>query len=58
MEQVVPWLALLKLIEPHYPKLGRPGRQPYALVTILRIHFLQQWSNGIVSFPVKQTFQK
>lgn len=43
MEQVVPWKSLLALIEPHYPKLGRPGRQPYALVTMLRIHFLQQW---------------
>ena len=43
MEQVVPWKALLSLIEPHYPKLGRPGRQPYALATMLRIHFLQQW---------------
>ena len=35
--------ALLALIEPHYPKMGRPGRQPYALATMLRIHFLQQW---------------
>ena len=43
MEQVVPWSALLALIEPHYPKTGRPGRQPYALATMLRIHFLQQW---------------
>jgi IS5 family transposase len=43
MEQVVPWKALLALIEPHYPKLGRPGRQPYPLATMLRIHFLQQW---------------
>ena len=43
MEQVVPWAALLALIEPHYPKLGRPGRPPYALATMLRIHFLQQW---------------
>jgi IS5 family transposase len=43
MEQVVPWTALLALIEPHYPKTGRPGRQPYALATMLRIHFLQQW---------------
>jgi IS5 family transposase len=43
MEQVVPWKALLALIEPHYPKVGRPGRQPYALATMLRIHFLQQW---------------
>lgn len=43
MEQVVPWKALPALIEPHYPKLGRPGRQPYPLATMLRIHFLQQW---------------
>ena len=43
MEQVVPWAPLLALIEPHYPKLGRPGRQPYPLATMLRIHFLQQW---------------
>ncbi len=43
MEQVVPWKALLSLIEPAYPTLGRPGRQPYALATMLRIHFLQQW---------------
>jgi len=34
---VVPWKALLALIEPHYPKLGR---QPYALAKMLRIHFL------------------
>src|SRR5690606_28758978 len=43
MDQVVPWKALLKLIEPHYPKMGRPGRQPYRLETMLRVHFLQQW---------------
>ena len=39
MEQVVPWSALLKLIAPHYPALGQRGRQPYALATMLRIHF-------------------
>lgn len=43
MEQVVPWQGLLALIEPHYPTLGRPGRQPYPLATMLRVHFLQQW---------------
>jgi IS5 family transposase len=42
MEQVVPWKALLALIEPHYPKAGR-GRHPYAMQTMLRIHLLQQW---------------
>jgi transposase, IS5 family len=43
MEQVVPWAPLLAAIAPHYPKLGRPGRQPYPMATMLRIHFLQQW---------------
>ena len=43
MEQVVPWQQLLGLIAPHYPVSGRPGRQPYALATMLRIHLLQQW---------------
>lgn len=42
MDQVVPWDALLALIEPHYPKAGR-GRRPYPLATMLRIHLLQQW---------------
>ena len=42
MERVVPWTSLLAQIEPHYPKAGR-GRQPYAMETMLRVHFLQQW---------------
>jgi IS5 family transposase len=41
MDQVVPFLALISLIEPHHPKMGRTGRQPYPLETILRISFLQ-----------------
>jgi IS5 family transposase len=43
MDKAVPWKELLALIEPHYPKLGQPGRQPYPLETMLRIHFPQQW---------------
>ena len=44
MEKVVPWKALLDLIEPHYPKTSsRGGRPPYPLQTMLRIHLLQQW---------------
>ena len=42
MEQVVPWEALLALIEPVYPKAGN-GRRPYALKTMLRIHLMQNW---------------
>uniref|UniRef100_UPI0019015A7D transposase n=1 Tax=Xanthomonas fragariae TaxID=48664 RepID=UPI0019015A7D len=43
MDQVVPWKDLLTLIAPHYPRSGQPGRQPYPLETMLRIHFVQQW---------------
>ena len=42
MEQVVPWKALLKVIEPHYPVAGR-GRRPYALDAMLRVHLMQNW---------------
>ena len=42
MEQVVPWKALLGLIEPVYPKAGN-GRRPYPLKTMLRIHLMQNW---------------
>ncbi|QJD31208.1 IS5 family transposase [Methylococcus geothermalis] len=43
MERAVPWPELLAVIEPHYPKAGRRGRQPYPLATMLRLYFLQQW---------------
>ncbi|ATE61955.1 IS5 family transposase [Thauera sinica] len=43
METVVPWAALLAVIEPHYPTTGRRGRAPMPLATMLRIYFLQQW---------------
>ena len=43
MEVVVPWSELLSVIEPHYPKSGRRGRQPMSLSSMLRIHCMQQW---------------
>jgi IS5 family transposase len=44
MEAVVPWQALIALIEPHYPKTSKKGgRPPYPMATMLRIHLLQQW---------------
>jgi IS5 family transposase len=43
MDQVVPWTALLSVIEPHYPTSGRRGRPPMPLETMLRIYFMQQW---------------
>ncbi len=42
MDQVIPWKALIREIEPVYPKAGR-GRQPYPLQTMLRIHLMQNW---------------
>jgi IS5 family transposase len=44
MERVVPWSALCRLIEPHYPKPGN-GRPPVGVERMLRIHFLQHWFN-------------
>ena len=38
----MPWAALLALIAPHAP-VAKTGRPPFALETLLRIHFLQQW---------------
>lgn len=43
MDKVVPWQALLELIEPSYPTSGRRGRPPMPASTMLRIHFMQQW---------------
>jgi len=42
MELVVPWRALLKVIEPFYPVAGR-GRRPYPLESMLRVHLMQNW---------------
>lgn len=44
MEAIIPWNALRKLIEPHYPKAGN-GRPPLGLEKMLRIYFLQIWFN-------------
>lgn len=42
MNQVVPWAELIALIEPHAPA-GKTGRPPFAVATMLRIHFMQHW---------------
>ena len=44
MDVVVPWAALVELIAPYYSE-GRNGRPPFALESMLRVHFLQQWFN-------------
>ena len=44
MDAIVPWSELEALISPHYAKAGM-GRQPVGLSIMLRIYFLQHWSN-------------
>ncbi len=46
MNLVVPWSELVALVTPHAPARGaKGGRPPFAVETMLRIHFLQQWFN-------------
>ncbi len=42
MDKVVPWVVLVQIVAPHYPK-AKTGRPPFAIQTMLRIHYLQQW---------------
>lgn len=42
MERVVPWDALVQIVQPHYPK-AKTGRPPFGIETMLRIHYMQQW---------------
>lgn len=42
MNLVVPWAELVALIQPHRPA-GKTVRPPFAVETMHRIHFLQQW---------------
>ena len=44
MDKIVPWLGLVALVEPFYPK-GENGRPPVGLERMLRLYFLQQWFN-------------
>ena len=42
IDQEVPWKGLVALIEPYYPK-GEGGRPAYSLITMLRVHLMQNW---------------
>ena len=42
MQTVVPWAQLVGLIAPYAPE-GKTGRPPFALESVLRVHFMQQW---------------
>jgi len=43
MEKVVPWAELVALVSPFLPE-GKRGRPHFSPGTMLRIHFMQQWS--------------
>jgi hypothetical protein len=46
MNLVMPWAELVSLIALPAPAPGaKGGRPPFAVVTMLRIHFIQQWFN-------------
>ncbi len=46
MNLVVPWADLVALVAPHAPSRStKGGRPPFAVATMLRIHFLQNWFN-------------
>jgi IS5 family transposase len=42
IEAVTPWISLTKVIAPHYPSSGGPGRPPVGLERILRMYVAQQ----------------
>ena len=39
------WEDLVALVEPHRPKAGGRGRQPWPTETLLRMYFVQVWLN-------------
>ena len=42
MNRVEPWSELVALVSPFAPE-GKKGRPPFAVQTMLRLHFMQQW---------------
>jgi IS5 family transposase len=42
MDRVVPWSALVEIVQPHAP-WAKTVRPPFAIETMLRLHYLQQW---------------
>ena len=42
MDRVVPWGDLVALVSP-YARESKTGRPPFAVLTMLRVHFMQQW---------------
>jgi IS5 family transposase len=58
MEKVVPWKALLELIEPHYPRTrSKGGRPPYPLATMRRFAWIDMISDRIPDETTILTFR-
>jgi IS5 family transposase len=58
MELVVPWQALIDLIEPHYPKASKKGgRPPYPLATMRRFAGIELISDRIPDETTILTFR-
>lgn len=47
MDRVVPWAALVRIVEPHCPR-AKTGRPPFAVETMLRIHYLHVWTRRLL----------
>jgi hypothetical protein len=47
MNRVVPWPVLVSIVEPYSPK-ARTGRPPFAIETMLRIHYLHVWTRRLL----------
>src|SRR5271155_3009918 len=54
MEEIIPWVDLLAVIAPFYPK-GERGRPPIGLERMLRVYFLQQWY-GLADEAIEDAF--
>lgn len=65
MNKVVPWDVLVGVVGPQWPK-SMTGRPPFAIETMLRIHYLQQWfglsdpamEKALHDMPVYREFAK
>ena len=51
MDRVMPWGDLVAVVSP-YTRESKTGRPPFAVLTMLRIHFMQQWFT--LSDPAKE----
>ncbi|VTU45425.1 hypothetical protein SRS16P2_00141 (plasmid) [Variovorax sp. SRS16] len=47
MDRVVPWGALVQIVEPYSPR-AKTGRPPFAIETMLRIHYLHVWTRRLL----------